>query len=41
MVGFGRVSFWFMDYLGIYLVGILNIALLAYISHLVIKPAFC
>ena len=36
----GRVGFWFLDYLGIYLVGFLNIALLVYITALVIKPLF-
>jgi uncharacterized protein involved in response to NO len=36
----GRVGFWFMDYLGIYLVGFLNISLLIYITKLVIRPLF-
>lgn len=36
----GRIGFWFMDYLGIYFVGFLNVALLIYITALIIKPLF-
>jgi uncharacterized protein involved in response to NO len=36
----GRISFWCMDYLGIYFVGFINISLLIYITALVIKPLF-
>lgn len=36
----GRIGFWFMDYLGVYFVGFLNVALLIYITALVIKPLF-
>ena len=35
-----RVSFWFMDFLGVYLVAILNISLTIWIILLVIKPVF-
>ena len=36
----GRVSFWFMDYLGVYIVAILNISLTIWIISLIIKPVF-
>ncbi|MFV7791225.1 NnrS family protein [Aliarcobacter lanthieri] len=36
----GRVGFWFMDYVTVYIVGVLNIALLVYISYLATIPAF-
>ena len=36
----GRVSFWFMDYLGVFLVAILNISLTIWIISLIIKPVF-
>ncbi|OCM00159.1 NnrS protein [Aliarcobacter thereius] len=36
----GRISFWFMDYLGVFIVAILNISLLIYISYLAVIPAF-
>ena len=36
----GRVGFWFMDYLGVYFVALVNLSLLIYITALVIKPLF-
>ncbi len=36
----GRVSFWFMDYLGVFLVAILNISLTVWVISLIIKPVF-
>ncbi|WP_418186163.1 NnrS family protein [Aliarcobacter vitoriensis] len=36
----GRVGFWFMDFLTVYIVGFLNISLLVYISYLATIPAF-
>lgn len=36
----GRVGFWFIDYLSVYFVAIVNISLLSYITALVIKPLF-
>lgn len=37
---FGRVGFWFIDYLGVFIVGFLNISLLVYISYQAVIPAF-
>lgn len=37
---FGRVSFWFMDYLGVFIVAILNLALTIWIISIIIKPVF-
>ena len=36
----GRVSFWFMDFIGIFLVAILNISLTIWIISLIAKPVF-
>ena len=36
----GRVSFWFMDFIGVFLVAILNISLTIWIISLIIKPVF-
>ncbi len=34
----GRISFWFIDYLGVYIVAIINVSLIFWIIMLVIKP---
>ena len=36
----GRVSFWFMDFIGVFLVAILNISLTIWIISLIAKPVF-
>ncbi|RBQ29713.1 NnrS family protein [Aliarcobacter vitoriensis] len=36
----GRVGFWFIDFVTVYIVGFLNISLLVYISYLATIPAF-
>ena len=36
----GRIGFWFIDYLSVYFVALVNISLLSYIIALVIKPLF-
>jgi len=36
----GRLGFWFMDFVGVYIVGLLNISLTAYILYLVVIAVF-